>query len=62
MKHEGKIVSAEFVRSGDLNMSGEEAEPGTYVTIKLDDENAKIGPGKVLVEWKIYDKKLTSGK
>lgn len=48
----GTAVSAEFVGPDRKTMSGEEADPGTYVTIRMDDSNAQVGAGRVTVTWK----------
>lgn len=50
---EGTVISAEFVvakeNEGDL-------EPGTYITIRLDDDY-RIGAGRVRVEYIDEDRK-----
>jgi hypothetical protein len=45
--HTGSVESCEFIRADD----DDERDPGTYLTIKLDDEHAGITGGRVTVSW-----------
>jgi hypothetical protein len=51
----GTVNCCEFVEYGD----DEERDPGTYLTIRLDNERAIISAGRVRVSW--FIKEPTSG-
>jgi len=47
------VVAAEFVSAGDLFDSDEDEPrpPGTYLTVRLDDDRVAVVSGKVVIEY-----------